>query len=83
MYLVSGQRNIQAIFRVRPGIEDETMMQMAMEYTWGMTKEDIAKFANDRTGRGVSNFRVLCQEELLTPCAAESSLTWVQERASS
>lgn len=33
------------------------MIQTAMEYGWRMTKEDMAKFTNDRTGRGVSRFR--------------------------
>ncbi|CDM29517.1 hypothetical protein DTO013E5_5153 [Penicillium roqueforti] len=50
-YIVTGTKNVQTVFS-SPNILDGNFLQlMLMERHWGMSKEEIAKFANDKSGR--------------------------------
>lgn len=50
--MVSGSRNVEAVFRARQGIRDEIMMDVTMQLVWKLPKEDLARWHKDRTGRG-------------------------------
>lgn len=52
-YLVAGPQNVQAMFRTTktPSLSSDKFLLMTQEHLMGFAKEDVAKFANDRTGR--------------------------------
>jgi hypothetical protein len=50
-YLVSGPQNVQALFRKSASVSGDKFLLMTMESLMCYTKEDLAKFASDKTGR--------------------------------
>ncbi|KAK3358215.1 cytochrome P450 [Lasiosphaeria hispida] len=51
VYLIAGTNNIQAMFRTSASVSSDIFFLMVQEHIWGSTKEDLAKFANDKSGR--------------------------------
>ena len=51
VYLVNSARHVQAMFRPSAGISSDIFLLMVQEHIWGSTKEDLAKFAGDKSGR--------------------------------
>ncbi len=51
VYFVIGAQNVQAMFRTSNSISSDKFMIFIMENLWGSTQEDLAKFANDKSGR--------------------------------
>ncbi|KAK0712050.1 hypothetical protein B0H67DRAFT_586878 [Lasiosphaeris hirsuta] len=51
VYLVTGSRNVQALFRKSNSLSSDKFLLMVMETVMCFTPEDYAKFANDKTGR--------------------------------
>lgn len=50
-YFVTGAQNMQTFFRNSPSIGFETFLLYAIRFMMGATPEDVAKFANDKSGR--------------------------------
>ncbi|KAK0623996.1 cytochrome P450 [Immersiella caudata] len=50
-YLISGAENIQNIFRASANVGCDLFFLTLKDSIWGASKEDIAKFANDKSGR--------------------------------
>ncbi|KAK0657811.1 cytochrome P450 [Cercophora newfieldiana] len=50
-YLVSGPQNVQALFRKSASVSADKFSLMTMDALMCYSKEDIAKFASDKTGR--------------------------------
>jgi hypothetical protein len=51
VYLLTGARNVQVMFRASTSVSSDRFMIMVTESVSGATKDDVAKFENDRTGR--------------------------------
>jgi hypothetical protein len=51
IYLVSGARNTQVLFRSSQAVSSDKFMIMVTENVSGAAKPDLAKFVHDRTGR--------------------------------
>lgn len=51
VYIIAGSRNVQAMFRTSTSVSSDKFMILVMETLWGATKEDLAKFVNDKSGR--------------------------------
>jgi len=51
IYMVTGSQNLQTIFRGSPVVNADKFMVMVLEHVQWFTKEDLAKFDNDKTGR--------------------------------
>ncbi|KAK2604000.1 hypothetical protein QQS21_003836 [Conoideocrella luteorostrata] len=50
-YIVTGPKNVQKVFGP-PNVVDGNFIQLIlMDKHWGMTKDEIGKFANDKSGR--------------------------------
>jgi len=50
-YIVDGASNIQAIFRASDNVSSDIFFLMVQRHVWNSTKEDLAIFANDKSGR--------------------------------
>ncbi|KAK4207438.1 hypothetical protein QBC37DRAFT_298716 [Rhypophila decipiens] len=50
-YLISGPQNIQAIFSRSSMKYDQVMLEMAFPRLYGFTAGELARFANDKSGR--------------------------------
>ncbi|KAJ5462939.1 hypothetical protein N7475_007883, partial [Penicillium sp. IBT 31633x] len=50
-YIVTGTKNVQTVFNSPNSLDGNFLQLMLMERHWGMSKEEIAKFANDQSGR--------------------------------
>src|SRR5688572_2445474 len=51
-YLISGPSHIQSMFRAAPSTaSSDVFFLMVQKHIWNATKEDLAKFANDKSGR--------------------------------
>ncbi|KAI1131081.1 cytochrome P450 [Nemania abortiva] len=63
VYIVTGTKNVQMVLNT-PHLLDGNFIQLVlMEKHWDMTKEEIKKFANDRSGRS----KVPAREAKYTP----------------
>jgi len=51
IYMVSGARNIQVLFRSTQAVSSDKFMIMVTENISGATKPDVAKYIHDRSGR--------------------------------
>jgi hypothetical protein len=51
LYILTGAENVQNMFRVSQGIGSEVFLLRVMKYGQWFTDEDLAKFANDKSGR--------------------------------
>lgn len=51
VYLITGTKNIQSVLRNSGSLSSNEMFYMALQQLDGVTKEDIAKFKNDKSGR--------------------------------
>ncbi|KAH8659972.1 cytochrome P450 [Xylariales sp. PMI_506] len=51
VYLVTGAQNVQALFRTSTSISSNKFMLIVWENIWCFSKEDLAKFTNDTSGR--------------------------------
>jgi len=50
-FFITGPQNIQAFFRSSPSISVQTLVLYTIKYMMGATPDDVAKFANDNSGR--------------------------------
>ena len=51
VYLITGQQNVQVMFRKIDAVSSDKFGLLIMANLWGATKEDLVKFANDKSGR--------------------------------
>ena len=51
LYLTTGAQNVQALFRKSASISSDKFILMVMRGIMAFTPDDLAKFANDKTGR--------------------------------
>ncbi|KAH8889265.1 cytochrome P450 [Thozetella sp. PMI_491] len=51
VYLLTGAQNVPVMFRMSAAVSSDKFMLLIMQTLWGSTKEDLAKFANDKSGR--------------------------------
>lgn len=51
LYLVEGAQHVQALFRTSTSVSSDIFILLIQQHLWGSTKEDLAKFANDKSGR--------------------------------
>ncbi|KAK0648463.1 cytochrome P450 [Cercophora newfieldiana] len=50
-YIIDGASNIQTMFRASNNVSSDIFFLMVQQHIWNATKEDLAKFANDKSGR--------------------------------
>ncbi|KAH7322480.1 cytochrome P450 [Stachybotrys elegans] len=50
-YLITGTKNVQQIFGAARMMDGEFLPLRLMDKLWGMSKEEISRFGNDKTGR--------------------------------
>lgn len=50
-YIIDGANNIQTMFRASNNVSSDIFFLMVQQHIWNATKEDLAKFANDKSGR--------------------------------
>jgi len=62
-YMIDGASNIQAMFRASHNVSSDIFFLMVQQHIWNSTPEDLAKFANDKSGR---------QKTPLRPAGTES-----------
>jgi hypothetical protein len=51
VYLITGSRNVQSVLRNSGNLSSNELFYMALTQLDGVTKEDVAKFKNDKSGR--------------------------------
>lgn len=54
VFFITGQQNIQTLFRSSPNIGFEYFMLTVIEVLWRATPEDLAKFRDDKSGRAAT-----------------------------
>ncbi|KAI1841601.1 hypothetical protein JX266_012254 [Neoarthrinium moseri] len=52
IYLVTGEKNVQALMKSTPGLRAETGVETLLESVWAMPKEEVQHWRLDKTGRG-------------------------------
>ena len=50
-YIVTGTKNVQKVFGSPNTVDGNFLQLILMDKHWGMNKEEIGKFANDKSGR--------------------------------
>ncbi|RYP48689.1 hypothetical protein DL768_005469 [Monosporascus sp. mg162] len=50
-YIVTGSKNVQKVFGPPNTVDGNFLQLILMDKHWGMTKDEIGKFANDKSGR--------------------------------
>ncbi|RYP60258.1 hypothetical protein DL769_008192 [Monosporascus sp. CRB-8-3] len=50
-YIVAGSKNTQKVFGPPSTVDGNFLQLILMDKHWGLTKEEIGKFANDKSGR--------------------------------
>lgn len=51
VYLVTGAQNVQSMFRTSPSVSSDKFILLIMETLHWMTKDDLARFVQDKSGR--------------------------------
>ena len=50
-YIIDGASNIQAMFRASTNVSSDIFFLMVQQHIWNSAPDDLAKFANDKSGR--------------------------------